>query len=269
MNCDECQSLLIEFACDALAPSQRSDVRRHLDQGCRECQRELDAVQESLSGLAMTVTLVAPPASVKQDLLARVQAHHDEPRASRPSAMQDCPARRSRFAAWRAAVPYAVVTAGAILAGVFAVQWTDHRLARQEALTREFEQRMAEARRTFPSQAVRVASLGAAQDAAALRCYLILDALTGELHFHAWQLGQPAVGRQFQLWLVTRDNRFGSLGKLTPDAAGNCAAVFTLPADSLDFTRAVVSEESPQAAPYSSPQGPERLSAGFDGDAAP
>jgi anti-sigma-K factor RskA len=269
MNCDECQSLLIEFACDALAPSQRSEVRRHLEQGCRECQRELDALQESLSAVALTVTPVAPPASVKQDLLARLQAGHDAPRASLPSTMQSAPARRSRFAAWRAVVPYAAVTAGAILAGVFAVQWTDHRLARQEALTREFQLRLAEARRTFPSRGVRVASLGAAQDAAALRCYLILDTLTGELHFHAWQLGQPGTGRQFQLWLVTRDNRFVSLGKLTPDAAGNCAAVFTLPADSMDFTRAVVSEESPQAAPSSSPQGPERLSADFDGDAAP
>lgn len=263
MNCDECQSLLIEFACDALAPSQRSDVRRHLEQGCRECQRELDALQESLCAVALTITPVAPPASVKQDLLARLQVGHDEQGVSPPSAMQSVPARRSRVAAWRAAVPYAAVTAGAILAGVFAVQWTDHRLARQEALTREFEQRMAEARRTFPSREVRVASLGADQDAAAVRCYLILDALTGELHFHGWRFGQPAAGRQFQLWLASADGRFVSLGRFTPDAAGNCAAVFTLPPGAAGFPRAVVTEEPLNASALYAPAGPERFSLDF------
>jgi hypothetical protein len=255
MNCEACRELLADFATETLAPEEMAAVREHLADGCRECHEELDAWRESFAAMALTAPPLDPPASVKRQLLARVRSEETSRRKDRPRDGEG-------FARWnwRTFAPYIAVSICAIAAGIAAVRWTDHRLERQAALRQEFETRMREVEQHFPHSNVRFASNGGATGGGATPFYLLLNAPNNELHFHAFQLGTPAPGKRFHLWLAAREDRFIYVGELRPDADGSCAAVFPLSAPVEDVVRAVVTEET---SPAARPTGQERFSAPF------
>lgn len=256
MNCESCQERLIEFICGGLAAAEQARIKAHLEGGCRECQEQLDLHRESFAALSLTTLPITPPASLKQQLLTRIR-ESEQPVSNRAS----MPVESGRQSGWnwRAFIPYVAVSLVAIMAGVAAVRWTDHRLEQQAELAQIFTERMREAEQTFRSGRMRFASLQGL-DASSTTCYLLLDPLANEMHFHALNLGLPEAGKQLELWIVTRDGRYHQLGTLQADASGNCAATLPLPLNLDDVARAVVTEEF---TPGATPQGRERISAPF------
>ena len=72
MNHADFIDLIPAYALDCLEPDEKLQVDRHLA-SCSECQVELRAYLETVSGLALTVPQVKPPARLKRDILSRVQ----------------------------------------------------------------------------------------------------------------------------------------------------------------------------------------------------
>lgn len=258
MNCDACQDRLLEFASESLAPAEAELVRAHLT-GCVQCRGMLDELQEAFATLALTASPVAPPAELKQELLTRIHADLDGPRAEVAS-------RATRATVWRTVLPYIAVSLCAVLAGVIAVSVADRRVERQEMLAKQFHERMDASRRAFPSSRMRFASHGPSAPSDEVTFYLILDNAAGEVHFHALNLVQPAAGKHLELWLESVQGEPVHLGRLEPDASGTCSASFPLRAPNLEVARAIVTEEATTGA---RPTGPEKVSAVFGNAAQP
>jgi hypothetical protein len=153
----------------------------------------------------------------------------------------------------------------AIGAGMFLVGWQSASDSRDAARAREFEEQLAGARRTFDSPQVRFAALDFSTSHAGMDGYIVLDPLARQIHFVALDLGAPAAGHGYQLWLVTRGEKWVPVGALNVDGSGNALAVVDLPALSAEVLRAEVTEEPLGTATDTSSEcrGRVRLSADF------
>ena len=98
MNCETCQSRLAELIDGKLDAGTKSEVRTHLD-GCADCQRELEALTQTLAALDALPTGAPSPqlrARVTADIEAEKLTQRDHangpPRsARRPSARPGAP----------------------------------------------------------------------------------------------------------------------------------------------------------------------------------
>jgi anti-sigma-K factor RskA len=70
--------LIPSYALDCLEPDEKRQVDQHLA-SCSECQVELRAYLETVSGLAMAVPQVKPPARLKRVILRRIQPAQVKP----------------------------------------------------------------------------------------------------------------------------------------------------------------------------------------------
>jgi anti-sigma-K factor RskA len=103
--------LAAAYALDALDENERQEFEQHLE-GCSTCAEELDSLRETASALAFAVEGPAPPASLRESLLARA-------RAERPPEVASIRGRR-RYALPVVATIAAVAACAAIALGVWA-----------------------------------------------------------------------------------------------------------------------------------------------------
>jgi anti-sigma-K factor RskA len=268
MNCADCERLLPDFVSGGLAPAEAAEVRRHLATDCRQCHAEHERWRESFSLLALATSPETPPAGLRRALLDRVRADAASG-ANRAPVEVARPRAAARRISWRAFVPYAAATLCAVMAGVAAVRLADRQVANQAALEQDFQRRMADARKLFPTAELRRASLGKVGGHGEVDGQMVLDSVAGEVHFYADNLGFPATDSHFELWLVDAADHWTSIGRLTPVADGSCSAILAAPAPPAELRRAVVTEEPyGDATPTrTKPAGPERMVADF-GDRA-
>jgi anti-sigma-K factor RskA len=214
------------FALGALDAEERQAVESHI-KGCSACAQRLAEAQGRIAMLALTVPPQDPPARVKQNLMARIQAQPGRV----PSAKHT--SRLTAF--WRTpATAWTLAAVSAAIALVFAI--TSYRLDRtvHEHQTEEQSQQAVVAR------ANAVLDLLTAKDAQDIR----LTALPGKpqpaatvlyhpdrgLLFYAQNLPSLAVDRVYQLWLVPPQGDPISAGIFEPDRKGNASIVLpTLP----------------------------------------
>jgi anti-sigma factor ChrR (cupin superfamily) len=60
------------YALDALEPGEAAAYRAHLDAGCVVCRAEVDALRDVAGDLGLDAEPAAPPAAVRERVLARV-----------------------------------------------------------------------------------------------------------------------------------------------------------------------------------------------------
>jgi putative zinc finger protein/anti-sigma-K factor RskA len=102
MDCARVRELLEEYALDALEPSERAEVERHLA-GCPDCPeraRELEALAGRLPGALAAASALQPPTALREQVLAAVDAA-EQPRARRRRSLP----RRALAIALAAALP--------------------------------------------------------------------------------------------------------------------------------------------------------------------
>jgi hypothetical protein len=106
MDCARTRELLEEYALGALEPGERAEVERHLE-SCSECRAlaaELDAVANRLPGALAAASALHPPATLRQQVLAAVDAP-EQPPVRRPRSVR----RRTLAIVLAAAVPALVL----------------------------------------------------------------------------------------------------------------------------------------------------------------
>jgi anti-sigma-K factor RskA len=103
------------YAVDALDEDERAEFERHLAT-CPSCQAEVDDLREAAGTLA-EVTAVAPPAEVRERLMAEIRTVRPLPPVVERTPARPTPVRR------RWAAPLAAAAAVAVLTGTGALVW--------------------------------------------------------------------------------------------------------------------------------------------------
>ncbi|MFF3449797.1 anti-sigma factor domain-containing protein [Streptomyces sp. NPDC002667] len=204
-------SLAAPYALDALESEEKRRFERHL-KGCDRCAEEVRALTEDAVRLAWS-TAAAPPAALRERVLAAVRTTPQEPaardlpraRASQQTTRARAPRLRPLFA------PLATTTAAAalVVAALFAVQATQARddLNQERAQAREIAHVLAapDARATGERDA-RGQGIGVVASASQRRAVVTLSGL-----------GTPPDGRVHQLWLMRPKEKPRSLGLFAGD----------------------------------------------------
>ncbi|MET9735415.1 anti-sigma factor [Streptomyces sp. NPDC006458] len=212
-------SLAAPYALDALDADERRRFERHLA-GCERCPAEVRALSEDAVRLAWS-TAAAPPAALRDRVLAAVRTTAQEPVAAAPERAGRLPAHvwgteppPTRLRAPRPRpllMPFATVTAAAalVVAALFAVQANDTR----QRLDAERD-RAREIAHVLAAPDVRTA---ASRDGDGRSIGVIASASEGRAVVTLSGYGEPSGDRVHQLWLMRPDARPRSLGLLEGD----------------------------------------------------
>ena len=207
-------SLAAPYALDALEPAERVRFERHL-RNCERCGAEVRALSEDAVRLAWS-TAAAPPAAMRDRVLAAVRATPQQPGPEREHTPQlpphvwgtQPPPARSRAPRERRPlfVPLATMTAAAalVVASLFAVQAsrTQDQLNAERSQSREIAHVLA-----APD-----ARAGTGKDPRGRSLSVVASASEGQAIVTLSGYGVPPGGRVHQLWLMRPDAQPRSLG---------------------------------------------------------
>lgn len=119
----DAHTLVAAYAVDALDEHERADVRAHLDE-CEACREDLRSYRDTVALLA-SATAEAPPARMREQVLARARQTPQLPPVPQPGGPPDdgAPAATPRRGSGRAlfALAASVLTVVALGAGAFGV----------------------------------------------------------------------------------------------------------------------------------------------------
>ena len=225
MTHDELRELTGAYALGALSEADRRALESHLE-GCGDCAREVRELAVVAGGLAVAVPQVDPPAALRERVLrAALQSQiasppvaRIEPAASRPSALS------SSLVSWLAAA----AAIAAVALGLYALSLRE-RVGRLEEQLREANVRAEGAERGLQiarSGVDRERQISVVLNAPDVRPIDLIGqkgapSATGRAYwsptlglvFTASNLPAPAIGRQYQLWVIP-------IGTTTPVSAG-------------------------------------------------
>jgi len=270
MNCEERAEEILAYAADALNPSEREAVVRHLASGCPRCAGALAEAEGVIAELALSLAPLDPSPEARKRLLARLGPTRDPgivvpgaPVGAAPAA-----ASRKRARRWRAGASAALAASVAALVTYFgiaeplsrkigALQTEREDLAsRNRALGSELverDQRIAalegeavrdsEMVRMLRSPEVEVVPLrgSGAQPGAAGR--LFFDRSGGRWYFHASQLRPAGPGRTYELWFINSAQQKIPAGTFDVDANGEATLVIAVPEGAGTLALAAVTDE--------------------------
>lgn len=270
---EELYDALAAEAVDALDGEERERLLAHLA-GCAQCSAELRSLRESAALLAFAAPVrpmdPARSAGVRARLLAKAAEDRDSTTAIAPAppampsdgadvtliapappAVPVAPAhretevipitrRRGSVLPWLAAAASLVLLLGV---GMYAnslrgrLASAEARYAAAERERGALEQRVREREATLAAVSgptARVIEMAASRPAAPSG-RMFWDPSTNRWTFFAHNLPAVRDGREYQLWLVTADDRKISAGTFRPDQGGTAVvqATYALPADAL------------------------------------
>lgn len=241
MTCQEAELLLAVDAVGGLSPVDAAGLRRHLE-GCVHCRIEGGLYQYASTMLAESVEPIAPPASLRGSLMARIHAEAAG-HAPTASAGRGVPWYRRLWRTIPAGRPLTLVGGIAAVVAVALAAWS------------------LGAPSGAPSVAVRVPVCGAAS-APKASCLLIYDTVAHQSVLTVHGLAAPAVvaGTQLQtyeLWLIPVSGLPAPAGLLT-ERPGSTEWSAAIPVDLSGYAALAATAES-AARGVLTPQGPEIL----------
>ncbi|MEP7065904.1 MAG: anti-sigma factor [Gemmatimonadota bacterium] len=271
---DIVREMLALDALDALSPSERAELDRHLTT-CDECARELASLRDAAASIGKSLPPRPLPTEREAAMRARLMSRALDDRAGvtpirggsfgsastppRTAAAGRSGAARPTFARWLAAAAL-LLAVGALAYGVTQRSAVE-RLSVARAELRDSTTILS--RRLMDQQAildgltgpgVRVMDAGATN---ARRPFgrMFWDQPTNRWTFVAYNLPKTGPGRTYQLWLVTRDQKKVSAGTFEPTAAGSAIvrATYALAPDSLAAIAVTAEPAGGSAQPTSAP----------------
>ena len=251
-NHEDVKELVAMYALGNLTAAEARTLKEHLET-CAECRTELASFRPVVDLLAQSAPQHRPPL----DLRARVLAVATSPDAGR-SAITTRTTGRSSVAPWLLAAASLIAAVGL---GVYAMQLRtridtlDAEVRAAAERTVRIEQQLAEVR-TNAERAQLIANVVGAPDVVHVRLAgqaptptasaLAMWSRPNGLVFTAKNLPQPAVGRTYQLWVLTADPAYATIsaGTARPDANGNLEIALVTPPTIPPPTAIAVTEEN-------------------------
>jgi anti-sigma-K factor RskA len=237
MTHDDLVDLVPVYALDALEGEERLTVRAHLE-SCLRCRETLAAYQQAAGHLALAVEPVAPPAALKQRLLAELAATEQPVQLSRQP--------RRRFA-WQKVASLAAVAALLAFGGITYtlvrhLNTTNGEIAQQRAL-------IAAIANPHETSVPLVSTTGGASASGR-----VVATGHGRAVLVAAGLANPG-DRIYQAWLITGAH-VSPLVAFRPDRSGDVVVAFSVGSGAGPASIAVTLE--PRAGDQT-PQGPKVL----------
>ena len=217
MTCDDRRDLLLLYAADpdSLGADEREAVRAHLAGGCPQCAASLAEAQATLAHLPLALDVGPPlPAGVKGRLMERI--------ASGPP-----------VTGWRAFIGPARVAA-AVLVAVGLTYWV------MRAQVRALRQEVA----TLRSPDLQMVSLaGQPTQPEHARGRVLWDRSRNLWHVSVFDLKPLPVGKTYELWFITPDQRKVPAGTFDVNRDGHATLVVSVPANLGGVALAAVTDE--------------------------
>jgi anti-sigma-K factor RskA len=257
---DDIADALEAYVLGQLAEDERRAVDVHLA-ACASCAREVRELNDVLATLGQTVPPVAPPAALRQRVLAAAAAEPQDP-------VRVVGLIKRRHPMW-VALPWAAAAALILAVGVvfFRVDSAREQLAVELVQARNDNDKLQERLRRFTAQTDLALSILTAGDmreipligregaaAAAARAYW---SPARGLLVVADRLPAPPPGRIYQVWVI-ENGQPASAGLLGEESAGRGMLIATPPrADAGTSVTVAVTDEPPGGLP--APSGSIRL----------
>jgi len=217
---DEFETLAAVHAVGALDGEDRARLEAHLAEGCAQCERVLRESEEALSRVALAVPREIPPAHVRQQLLARLDA----------TAPRPLPQTR-RWLPRAAAIAAAMLIAAGLGAGFMAAHYEKRlgvvvreattmreRLAQQDQALREQVRLYADVAELLRDPGTRVFAMqGTGPSPHAVGRVVWHETRGG--HVFVANLPAPPEGKTYELWTIT-GGAPRPAGLFAPDASG-------------------------------------------------
>lgn len=242
------RDLAAPYVLDALEKEESAFFEAHLAE-CSVCRSEVDELREVTGLLAYAAPAAAPPAGLRERIVAEARRTSSAPAAPAPlSRPQAVPARGPRRSAWLPWLAAAASLVLALVAGSALLRERQERLA----LEREYRQAVAtiEQRDSLLANAlgteVQIATLAATGEAPTMR--LFWDRERGVMVLSARHLPPAPAGRTYQLWGIVAGEAPRSLGTFDTDAGGRVVTSLAVPPEvALDVS--AVTEEPAGGSP--------------------
>jgi anti-sigma-K factor RskA len=237
MTHDELRDLAAAYAIGALGEGQRAELEAHIAE-CAECRADIESLAPVVQGLAYTVPIQAPPASLRARILAAAERET-------PSVAPTGETVSHREWSWRAMAAVAALIVVAIGLGTYAIAMRNRVLTLESGLRdaiaameqvdaelaalRRLAEENQSAKEVLSSSELARIDLQGQPAAAAARARAFWSRGSG-LVFTASALPPVPAGRGYQLWVLT-DGAPISAGMLQPDASGSVETFIPTPLD--------------------------------------
>jgi hypothetical protein len=213
-NCAEFQDLYELYSLGVLDASEKEGIDEHLSAGCAECRASVERALLQNAIISGTVTMVAPPAQLRQRVLAGFGA-------TRP--------QRNWFWAFAA-------TAAVMVLAVFGLFLENRELRTRNAAEGA---RMAAASQILQAPGTRLVTFG---PGAAPHGSVFVHAKLG-IVMVAGTLAPPPVGWNYETWIVPASGVPQAVEAFTPDAKGSAITIIPGPVDANSVKAVAVSLE--------------------------
>jgi anti-sigma-K factor RskA len=215
------------YALGVLEPELADEIERHIDDQCEYCREHLASASQLTASLAQIAEPVAPPARLRQRVLAAV----------RPPK----PARN-----WTFAVIALAAACLALVAFSIASRLAMRNMEQQLASLAEERDQLRSAVQILSRPETRAVEFGRAENVPHGR---VLVSRQGGIVFVGSRLPHIASNETFELWLVPATGAPKPAGLFRPNAAGESVNVSPAPVDTGTTKAVAVSIEPRQGSP--------------------
>jgi hypothetical protein len=253
VSCEARRDALLLRAGDALEPGERAELDAHLATGCPRCAGALAEAEAVLAHLGLALTPVAPPAPVRERLLARVANYRDRrTRAELRVPRSEAPPRASRVRSWLvaagSAAAGALVAFGATqLAGEDPSQVLERQLSARAAEIAALERAVVDvssALDVLRASKLRVISLAGPKQSGRGNARIYWDWRTGGCYLYATNVRPPPPGHVYRLWFTSVDEKPLPGGSIEVKPSGEATLLTKMPMDIDLFGEVFITLES-------------------------
>lgn len=245
MTHDELKELVPIMALNALTAEEEEQVAAHV-KFCTECSRLLGEYQSTAGDLAMAVRPAAPPADLKDRIMA--QARQTVPVGVESTRPPQSPSRRGGFSfgGWMGAAAVAAVALVVLGFGAQQLVEQNQKVQQQEELLSA----QREALDLISSGETSVLTMSPTEDADGVTGRVFVSNDSGRAAVLLSGLSEPSGDSIYTLWLIDNGNE-EPVEDFEPDRSG--LALLSVDQVDSDMTLAVTLEPQPG---NTSPQGP-------------
>ncbi len=261
MNCKDRQDLMLLYLVDALDPTERDELRAHLESGCPTCASYLAEAEATTAHLAMALDPVQPRPEVRHRLMRRVKSQSGTmrltpaDRATPPTSPTPSTAPRGNWVVTGSASLAAAVLAASFTHLAVSIPANQQRIeleqlraqvTQKNELVLDMRQRIETIDMTIQmlrSPSLKVVSLEGTTLQPEARARIFWDTTRRKWHFYAAGMQPAGIGKTYELWFITADEKKIAAGTFDVDETGQGSLLTDLPEDLGPLALAAVTDE--------------------------